>query len=67
MCGYHAKKAAQMLNDGLADMIGFGRPFVINPDLPNRIKHNDPLAVQDPDTLFSGAEKGLTNYPLYTP
>lgn len=56
-----------MLNDGLADMIGFGRPFAINPDLPNRIKHNDPLAVQDPDTLFSGAEKGLTNYPLYTP
>jgi N-ethylmaleimide reductase len=56
-----------MLNDGLADMIGFGRPFAGNPDLPNRIKHNDPLAVQDPDTLLGGAEKGLTNYPLYTP
>jgi N-ethylmaleimide reductase len=46
-------------------MIGFGRPFVANPDLPNRIKEGYPLAAHDANTLFGGAEKGLTDYPSY--
>ena len=62
---YDAEKGDQAINSGLADMIGFGRPFVSNPDLPNRIKHGYPLAIHDPDTLFGGAEKGLTDYPKY--
>ncbi|MGS0729390.1 oxidoreductase, partial [Shewanella sp. 0m-11] len=62
---YDADKAAQTIADGLADMIGFGRPFVANPDLPNRIKHGYPLAAHDPATLFGGAEKGLTDYTEY--
>ncbi|WP_372880350.1 alkene reductase [Psychromonas sp.] len=63
---YDARKAEQTLNNGLADMIGFGRPFVANPDLPNRIKKGYPLADHDAKTLFGGAEKGLTDYPEYT-
>ncbi|WP_022952079.1 alkene reductase [Leucothrix mucor] len=62
---YNAEKAEQALADGLADMIGFGRPFVANPDLPNRMKHGYPLAEHVPETLFGGAEKGLTDYPVY--
>ncbi|WP_299875598.1 alkene reductase [uncultured Cocleimonas sp.] len=62
---YNAEKAEKALNDGLADMIGFGRPFVSNPDLPNRMKHGYPLAEHVPETLFGGAEKGLTDYPEY--
>ena len=62
---YNAEKAEQALADGLADMIGFGRPFVANPDLPNRMKHGYPLADHVPETLFGGAEKGLTDYPVY--
>ncbi|GIU41493.1 alkene reductase [Shewanella sairae] len=62
---YDADKAAQTVADGLADMIGFGRPFVANPDLPNRIKHGFELATHDPATLFGGAEKGLTDYSEY--
>ena len=46
-------------------MIGFGRPFVANPDLPYRIKNGYPLASHNPDTLFGGAEQGLTDYPEY--
>ena len=53
------------LADGLADMIGFGRPFVANPDLPNRIKHGYPLNEHNPETLFGGGEKGLTDYAEY--
>lgn len=62
---YDSDKAAQAINDGLADMIGFGRPFIANPDLPNRIKHDYPLATHDPATLFGGAEQGLVDYPEY--
>jgi N-ethylmaleimide reductase len=62
---YHAEKAEKAITEGVADMIAFGRSFVANPDLPNRIKEGYPLASPDPDTLFGGAQKGLTDYPEY--
>ena len=62
---YNAEKAEQAINEGLADMIGFGRPFVSNPDLPERLLHGYPLVEHDPNTLFGGGEKGLIDYPTY--
>ncbi|MGF1703598.1 alkene reductase [Photobacterium makurazakiensis] len=62
---YNTEKASQAISDGLADMVGFGRPFIANPDLPSRIMNDYPLAAHDPDTLFGGAEKGLLDYPEY--
>ncbi|MDB1125011.1 alkene reductase [Vibrio algarum] len=62
---YNADKAEHAINDGLADMIGFGRPFVANPDLPERLFHGYPLEEHDPNTLFGGGEKGLIDYPTY--
>ena len=43
-------------------MIGFGRPFVANPDLPYRLANNVPLNEHNPDTLFGGGQKGYTDY-----
>ncbi|KXF82636.1 alkene reductase [Enterovibrio coralii] len=62
---YNPEKGSQAIEDGIADMIGFGRPFISNPDLPNRIKHDYPFAAHDPATLFGGKEKGLLDYPEY--
>ena len=62
---YDGERARAALKAGWADMIGFGRPFVANPDLPNRLRHGYPLAPHDPATLFGGDEKGLTDYPTY--
>ncbi|QYK03414.1 alkene reductase [Shewanella zhangzhouensis] len=62
---YNAEKAEQAIEDGLADMIGFGRPFIANPDLPERLLHSYPLTEHDPNTLFGGGEKGLIDYPTY--
>lgn len=62
---YNAEKAEHAINEGLADMIGFGRPFVANPDLPERLLKGYPLAEHDPNTLFGGGENGLIDYPTY--
>ncbi|MEK6214711.1 MAG: alkene reductase, partial [Vibrio fluvialis] len=63
---YTAERAEQAVQSGLADLIGFGRPFVANPDLPSRIQLGQPWAKHDPDTLFGGAGKGLIDYPTYS-
>ncbi len=60
---YTAEKAAAALEEGWADMIGFGRPFIANPDLPARLRKQQPLAQHDPDTLFGGGAQGYTDYP----
>lgn len=62
---YSVERACKAIEDGLADMIAFGRPFVANPDLPARIKYNKAWSIHDPATLFGGAEKGLTDYPTF--
>lgn len=62
---YTVQKAEDALEAGLSDLIAFGRPFISNPDLVNRIKHGYPFAPHDPNTLFGGDEKGLNDYKTY--
>lgn len=62
---YNAERARQALNEGWADLIAFGRPFVANADLPERLRIGAPLNDHDRDTLFSGGARGLTDYPLW--
>jgi N-ethylmaleimide reductase len=60
---YTAERARAALREGWADLIAFGRPFVANPDLPERLRTGAPLNVHDRDTLFGGGAHGLTDYP----
>ncbi|WJI17486.1 alkene reductase [Pseudoxanthomonas winnipegensis] len=60
---YTAERARAALEEGWADLIAFGRPFVANPDLPERLRTGAPLSAHDPDTLFGGGAHGLTDYP----
>ena len=59
---YDKARAESALSEGWADMIGFGRPFVANPDLPHRLANDLPLNEHKPDTLFGGDERGYTDY-----
>ncbi len=61
---YTAATAEAALQAGWADLIGFGRPFIANPDLPYRLQHGLALNPPDGSTFFGGAAKGLTDYPL---
>lgn len=61
--GFDADSARQWLRDGQADLIAFGRKFIANPDLPERLRADAPLNVDDPATYYGGGEKGYTDYP----
>lgn len=63
---YTLARAEQALTNGWADLIGFGRAFVANPDLPYRLQHKLPLSVGDRSKYFGGAAAGYTDYPHYT-
>ena len=66
-CGYTAEAAAVAIQEGLADLISFGRPYISNPDLPERIRQNIPLTPWDDMTYwYMGGEKGYTDYPSAT-
>lgn len=60
---YTAERAREAIAAGWADLIAFGRPFVANPDLPERLRTGAPLAAHDRATLFGGGARGLTDYP----
>lgn len=60
---YTAERANDALREGWADLIAFGRPFVANPDLPERLRTGAALTPHDRNTLFGGGAQGLTDYP----
>lgn len=62
---YTKERAEEALHKGWADLIGFGRPFIANPDLPLRIQNDWPLNEPDRSTFFGGTAKGYTDYPFY--
>jgi N-ethylmaleimide reductase len=61
--GYDLDLATSRLTEGKADLFAFGRPFIANPDLVERLKAAAPLAAFDPTTLFGGGAAGYIDYP----
>jgi N-ethylmaleimide reductase len=64
--GYHKDTAEKDLQNGLADLIAFGKPFISNPDLVQRFENNWPLAKPDFSTFYGADEKGYTDYPVHS-
>ncbi len=68
-------QGAWMVNNGLdkplaeeavaqgADLVAFGRPFIANPDLVERLRRGAPLNPGDRPTFYGGGAKGYTDYP----
>merc|ERR1719281_14151 len=66
--GYVPKTAAQAIADGHYDLISFGRWFLCNPDLPERIRRGSKLNMYDRPTFYKstfrgGGYEGYTDYP----
>lgn len=62
---YTPERAERMIDNNLADLIAFGRPFIANPDLPDRIANGWPLNPVNTARLYGGAEEGFTDYPTF--
>ncbi len=60
--GYDRESAEQAINAG-ADLVAFGRPFIANPDLVERLRRDAPLNAPDKTTFYGGGAKGYTDYP----
>jgi len=54
------------IEEGLADLVAFGKLFISNPDLPKRFELNAKLAKWDEQTFYTPDEKGYTDYPMLT-
>ncbi|UGQ48270.1 alkene reductase [Massilia endophytica] len=57
------EQAQQALADGRADAIAWGKDFIANPDLPERLQQGAPLNPQRSEYFYGGGAQGYTDYP----
>lgn len=60
---YDFELAVKRRKEGKIDAVAFGRLFISNPDLVERLKHGAKLTEPDHDTFYGGDEKGYTDWP----
>jgi N-ethylmaleimide reductase len=63
--GFTRESAEQIVADGHADLVAFGRTFLANPDLPERLRTGAPLNRYDRTTFYGGDERGYIDYPFH--
>lgn len=61
---YTVDSAQAALDSGVADAIAFGRPFIANPDLVERLRTGAPLNMWDAKTFYTQGAEGYTDYPV---
>ena len=62
--GYDRQMAIDAVTSGRADLVSFGRPFIANPDLVERLEQDAPLnKLMAQETLYGGGAHGYTDYP----
>ena len=61
--GYDRAAAVKVLDAGDADLVAFGRPYIANPDLVERLRKDAPLNEPDTSSFYGGDERGYTDYP----
>ncbi|ORX48268.1 FMN-linked oxidoreductase [Hesseltinella vesiculosa] len=61
------KKAIKTIEENPNNLLAFGRLFIANPDLPERIRNDWPLNKYHRPTFYSHEAEGYVDYPFYTP
>jgi N-ethylmaleimide reductase len=61
--GYDRQLMLEAIRSGRADMVAFGRSFISNPDLVERLRVQAALAEPDNSTFYAGGAHGYTDYP----
>jgi N-ethylmaleimide reductase len=60
--GYDAARANADLDANRGDLVAFGRPFISNPDLVQKLRRGAALTAPDASTFYTPGEKGYTDY-----
>ena len=60
--GYTAEKAEQDLIENKGDLVAFGRPFIANPNLVEKLKTGAPLKEPDANKFYTPGPEGYTDY-----
>ena len=60
---YTPEKAEDLLSKGLIDAVAFGRDYIANPDLVERLERKAELNPQRPESFYGGGAEGYTDYP----
>lgn len=63
--GLTKDRATDLVRRGLIDLAGFGRPYISNPDLAERLRNDWPLNPPDASTFYGGGSEGYTDYRPY--
>lgn len=61
--GYTRELAIEAVSNGQADAVAFGKLFIANPDLVERLRRDAPLNAWDQTTFYGGEGAGYTDYP----
>ncbi|MDN4054757.1 alkene reductase [Massilia sp. YIM B02763] len=61
--GYARQMAIDAVQSGAADAVAFGRAYIANPDLVQRLKLDAPLNAPNPQTFYTFGAEGYTDYP----
>ncbi|HEX4196692.1 MAG TPA: alkene reductase [Caulobacteraceae bacterium] len=62
-----AERGNRLIAEGLADLVAFGRPYIANPDLVERLRTGAPLAEIDWTGVYASGPKGYSDYPALQP
>ena len=62
--GYDRDGAASAIGEGRTDLVAFGRLFIANPDLVERLRRRAPLNTPDRATFYGGDARGYVDYPV---
>lgn len=63
--GFTAERAEAALKAGSGDLIAFGKWYISNPDLAERLRGGFELAPYDTRTFYTGGATGYVDYPPF--
>jgi N-ethylmaleimide reductase len=61
--GINAQRGARLIAEGAGDLVAFGRDYIANPDLAERIRRDAPLNELRPEYFYGSSVTGYTDYP----
>jgi N-ethylmaleimide reductase len=62
--GYQRDSAIAAIENEQADFIAFGKLFIANPDLPERLRLNAEFNPAREESFYAGGAKGYNDYPF---